>query len=157
LEKVAVLIARHSIDFTCFDRLISAREADFEEYDNFDISDYARSIHAPLLDIKAKILNEKNDTCHLAEGFALVGLLRAIPFYKARSQVLLPQVSPDAVRQICDRAKSLLANDKMTQRYFKAHQVLAQLYLAQMEKAGYNPEHLYPLPFKELRLWWGTR
>lgn len=157
LEKISAIISPYKIEYQAFDRLIAAREADFEEYDNFDICAYARSIHAPLLDMKAQILNEKNDTSGLAEGFALVGLLRAIPFYKARSQVLLPQVNPDSVRRICDRAKTLLDNDLTLHRYFKAHRALARLYLAQLAKAGYNPEQLYPLPFKELRLWWGTR
>lgn len=137
-------------------QLIIAREADFEEYDGFDIFAYARNIHAPLLKIKANILGEEQSTDALAEGFALIGLLRAIPFYRARSQVIIPSIQPDAVKQICDKAEALLDTDTTTHRYFKAHKVLALLYLKQIKAAGYQPEKLTALPFKELRVWWGV-
>lgn len=145
------------LQYESFDCLISAREQDFYEDDHFDIETYAEKIHAPLLEIKARILEEKNDPSPLAQAYALTGLLRSIPFYKARLQILLPQISPDSVRGICEKAEKILQSDKTTHRYFKAHRVLTQLYLAQLKQVGYNPEKLYPLPFKELRLWWGTR
>lgn len=148
---------RYHLDFTLFDDLLSAREADFEDYDHFDIAAYARNIHLPLFHIKAKILNVDGDMSPLAQAYALIGLIRAIPFYRARTQVLLPQVSPEAVRALCDVAGKLLAEDQLSHRYFRAHNVLARLYVRQIEQAGYNPEKLYPLPFKEFRVWWGMR
>jgi len=156
LESLSIIIPYYQIPHDQIDNLISAREADFEEYDNFDFYNYARSIHSPLLKLKAKFLNEENDASYLAEGYALVGLLRSIPFYKARSQVLLPSIHPDAVRDICKRAEELLNQDKTTHKYFKAHRVLARLYLKQIKDIEFNPEKLTPLAFKELRVWWGV-
>ncbi|MBL8640490.1 MAG: squalene/phytoene synthase family protein [Alphaproteobacteria bacterium] len=138
------------------DQLISARESDFDEYDDFDIHAYARHIHAPLLKIKARILGVKENTDSLAEGFALVGLLRSIPFYRARSQVMIPSIQPNAVEEICNKAESLLSLNTVKHPYFKAHEVLARLYLKQLKSAGYNPEKIFPLPFKELRVWFSV-
>jgi phytoene/squalene synthetase len=150
----ALLIERISIDDVY--QFIAAREADFEEYDDFDIATYARKIHAPLLKMKAKILCENENTDALAEGYALIGLLRAIPFYRARSQVLMPSIQPDAVRVVCENAEVLLNANKAMHPYFRAHFVLAQLYLKRIKAIGYQPEKLTPLPFKELRVWWGV-
>ena len=138
-------------------KMISAREADFIEYDGFDMLAYARDIHGPLLRLKAHILGEAENVDALAEAYALVGLLRAIPFYKARSQVVMADIQPAAVQKICDRAIELLGQNKVTQPYFKAHAVLARLYIGQIKKSGYYPDKIGLLPFKELRVWWGSK
>lgn len=156
LLSLADVIPEFKIPYDDFDKLIVGREADFEEYDTFDIFTYARGIHIPLLKIKANIVGEGNDVSPVATAYALMGLLRAIPFYKARSQVLIPSIQPDAVKKICDEVERLLAQDTTTHRYFKAHHVLTSLYLNQMKKTGFNPEKLTALPFKELRVWWGV-
>ncbi len=156
LSELKDMIARFGVPFEEFDALIAAREADFEEYDSFDMTAYARAIHAPLMRMKARILGEVADTGALAEGFAVVGLIRAIPFYRAQAQVRMPDIQPDAVKLLCDRAGRLLAQNGWQHRYFRAHQVLARLYVDQLDRAGYKPEHLTPLPFKELRVWWHT-
>jgi phytoene/squalene synthetase len=154
LENLAGVIPHYKIPFAVFDDLLSAREADFEEHDDFDFYHYARNIHTPLLKIKAIILGEGQDTNLLAEAYALVGLIRSIPFYKARSQVSIPSIKPEAVKIICNRAAELLGADTTHHKYFKAHYTLANLYINQLKKSGYNPDSLRPLPFKELRLWW---
>ena len=156
LEKLSRIIQNHRIPFELFDNLLSARDADFEEHYEFDIYAYARNIHTPLLKIKSIILDETEDTSPLAEAYALIGLIRSIPFYRARSQVFIPSIQPTAVKVICDRAEELLSCDKTTHRYFKVHHVLAKLYLNQLKKSGYSPEDIKPLPFKELRVWWGS-
>lgn len=155
LENLFRVILDFKIPFELFDNLLTAREADFEEYDDFDIYKYAQDIHIPLLKIKSIILDEKEDISPLAESYALTGLIRSIPFYKARSQILIPSIQPSAVKIICDRADELLSQDKTKHRYFKAHHILANLYLKQLKKVDYNPDILKPLPFKELQLWWG--
>lgn len=156
LESLSHVIFDYKIPFEFLDNLLTAREADFEEYDNFDFYKYARDIHIPLLKIKSIIFDEKEDTSLLAEAYALIGLIRSIPFYKARLQILIPSIQPSAVKNICDRAEELLSEDKTKHRYFKAHHILANLYIKQLKKSGYNPDILKPLPYKELRLWWGT-
>jgi phytoene/squalene synthetase len=153
LENLARFIPQYQIPLKLFDDLISAREADFEDYDDFDFFHYARNIHTPLLKMKSIILKEAEDSSPLAEAYALVGLIRSIPFYKARSQVLIPSIKPEAVKVICDRAYELLLTNKTKHKYFMAHHVLSHLYLSQLKDTGYNPEILRPLPFKELRLW----
>ncbi len=156
VETLANILPNLPVTFEDMDALISGRDADFEEYDDFDMFGYARGIHLPLLNMKRKILGEGSNTDALAEGFAVIGLLRAIPFYRARSQVLMPSIQPDAVKQICERAEALLNANTATHRYFKAHDVLARLYLKQIKNVGHQPEKLMPLPFKELRVWWNT-
>lgn len=157
LQDVSIALKEYHVSPEDVYQLIAAREADFEEYDDFDITAYARNIHAPLLKIKAAILNEPENTAALAEGFALTGLLRAIPFYRVRSQVLMPSIQPAAVQQICEKAEALLNANTARHPYFKAHEILARLYLKQIESVGYQPEKLTPLPFKELRVWFGVR
>lgn len=156
LISLSEIIPAFKLAYDDFDKLIAGREADFEEYDAFDISAYARGIHIPLLKIKAAIVGEGADVAPLGTAYSLVGLLRAIPFYRARSQVLIPSIQPDAVQKICNEVGALLAQDKTTNRYFRANHVLARLYLNQLKKTGYNPEKLTPLAFKELRVWWGV-
>lgn len=148
------LIVRYGVPYEDFDRVITAREADFEEYDAFDMTAYARAIHQPIMHIKARILGESADIGPLAEGYAITGLIRAIPFYRARAQVMIPSIHPDAVKALCDRAGALLDHDPAQHRYFRAHHALARLYLNQLAATGYHPEKLFPLPFKEIRLWW---
>lgn len=155
LENLSPVIINYKIPFELFDALLSARDADFEEHDHFDIYQYARHIHTPLLSMKALILKESKAIYELAEAYALTGLIRSIPFYKSRSHVFIPSIQPAAVKAICDRVDELLVKDQSMDKYFKAHHVLTQLYLTQLKKSGYNPEQLRPLPFKELRLWWG--
>ncbi len=155
LQGLQEVLLLHGISPDDVSQLIAAREADFEEYDDFDISAYARHIHAPLLKMKAKILGELQNTDALAEGYALIGLLRAIPFYRARSQIVMPSIQPDAVKLICEKAEALLDKNQTTHRYFRAHDVLARLYLRQIKAVSYQPQKLTPLPFKELRVWWG--
>jgi phytoene/squalene synthetase len=157
LQNLSVLLTDFKIPFELFDNLLSAREADFDEHDDFDFYKYARDIHVPLLKIKSIIVGEQEDVSALAEAYALVGLIRAIPFYRERSQVLIPSIQPSAVKIICERAEELLVQDKTYHPYFKAHHVLARLYLNQLKKTGYNPEILTPLPFKELRVWWRVK
>ncbi len=150
------VLSRYKIPFSLFDELLTAREADFEDYDAFDIYQYASDIHVPLLKIQAIIIGEMADVRPLATGYALIGLLRAIPFYRARSQVLLPDIQPQSVKIILDKALELLKTDTTQHRYFRAHRVLARLYAQQLKDAAYNPEKLKHLPFKELRVWWGS-
>lgn len=157
LQSLDEILVHCSVPSNEMYQLISAREADFEEYDDFDIGSYAHNVHAPLLRMKAQILGETENTDNLAEGYALIGLLRAIPFYRAKSQVPIPDIQPDAVQKICERAKALLDTNQAKHPYFKAHEVLARLYLKQLKQAGYHPEKLTYLPFKELRVWFGVR
>ena len=149
-------VVRYGIPFEEFDALIAAREADFEEYDSFDMAAYARAIHAPLMRMKARILGETSAIESLAEGFAVVGLIRAIPFYKARTQIIIPDIHPPAVKRFCDKAQDFLRQDASRHAYFRAHRALAVLYVNQLSVAGYHPEKLFPLPFKEVRVWWRT-
>lgn len=156
LQELEKLIREYKPPQEFFTALLDAREADFLEHDDFDIYAYAHATHVPLMQLKATVLNETEDISQLAEAYALLGLLRAIPFYKAHTTLNLPAISPDAVKDICDEAERLLMLDETRNRYFKAHKALAQLYLKQLRSYGYQPEKLKPLPFKELRVWWGS-
>lgn len=156
LEELKKIVSSAQVSFQDIDALISAREIDFEDHDIFDLYEYARKTHIPLMTIKSKILSENRDVNHLAEAYAVLGLIMAVPFYRERSQVFIPEISPSAVKEKVDYALELLNKDTTQHRYFKAHKVLAMMTASHLAKNGYNPENITPIPFKELRLWWGT-
>jgi hypothetical protein len=138
--------------------LITAREADFEEYDDFILADYAQDIHAPLMVIKAHILKIQHDRISdMAKAYAMVGLVRSIPYYRFQSQIRIPDIQPEAVKNIVLDIERILHDISVDHPYVKAHVTLTRLYLKHITSCGYDLNRLKPLAFKELRLWWGVK
>lgn len=81
-----------------FDRLLDSREADFEEEPPADLAsleDYAEGTAGSLNVLALEILDVRGDVAvgaaqHLGTAWALVGLLRAVPFHASAGRLYLP-------------------------------------------------------------------
>ncbi|MFA7275590.1 MAG: squalene/phytoene synthase family protein [Pseudobdellovibrionaceae bacterium] len=153
--------------------LIDAREQDFlleAPLTEEQFLEYARATHAPLLHMKSKIAGAKEKAAAIdtfAASYAVIGLVRAAPFHKEQGRALLPELFPtsvaphnaamiESVKAVCRKMDEDVEGLTITSRYLKAHAVFVRLYLKHIAACGYDPFHLTPLPFLELRLWWAA-
>lgn len=102
-EALTDTIRRHNLPREPFDRLIGARERDMEPVPNRDMASleaYARETSAPLFLLMAHVLlgapktaaSERTAALDAAgTGYALTGLLRALPFHAAAARIYLPR------------------------------------------------------------------
>ena len=100
-EALAETIKNHSLPRELFDRMIATRERDMEAMPNGDmgaLEAYARETCAPLFLLMALVLvgaSKANDrTAALTDagtGYALTGLLRALPFHATSARIYLPR------------------------------------------------------------------
>ena len=102
-EALADTIRRHKLPRDPFDRLIGARERDMEPAPNRDMAAleaYARETCAPLFLLMGNVLlgapqteaSERGAALDDAgAGYALTGLLRALPFHAAAARIYLPR------------------------------------------------------------------
>ncbi len=166
-------IRGHDLPWAPFDRLLDARAADFgtppAQLD--DLEAYAEGTTAPLSQLALKILGTDDDTSRKAAeaaaiGFALIGLIRAVPFHAASRRLYLPEAmlaaqgldaeavfggerSPKmshVIEQIARHAESRLAvvrrlRGKVSRAALPAllPATLARLYLKRLKQAGFDP------------------
>jgi phytoene synthase len=104
-EALALAIRGHALPRDPFDRLLAARARDMEPQPiphMAALEDYARDSAAPLLDLMLRVVapramdrEEANETASALEkagaGYALTGLLRALPFRAGTGRLYLPQ------------------------------------------------------------------
>ncbi len=104
-EALTETIRRHSLPRDLFDRMIAARERDMEKVPNPDmdaLEAYARETSAPLFLLTMQVLvsdalqgdNRDGRVAALTEagtGYALTGLLRALPFHASAGRIYLPR------------------------------------------------------------------
>jgi len=104
-EALADAIRRHDLPRDPFERLIAARERDMEPAPNKDmdtLEDYAAETSVPLFLLNWKALTagkpDADDPFKIAvalanagTGYALTGLLRALPFHAAAGRIYLPR------------------------------------------------------------------
>lgn len=103
----------HKVSGAAFERLLDAREADFNTPPPADLSaleTYAEASSASLTQIALEMLGVRDEASHRAgravgTAFALVGLLRSVPYQTALGRVMLPL---DSAREIAARARALL-------------------------------------------------
>ncbi|MGD9536100.1 MAG: phytoene/squalene synthase family protein [Alphaproteobacteria bacterium] len=95
VEPLADAVEQHGLSRASFDALIDARERDFDDAPMADLAAleaYAEATAAPLAALTVEALGERE--CEAARcaatAFALVGLMRAVPFHAARSRLYLP-------------------------------------------------------------------
>lgn len=152
LEGLKKSISAYQLPFDAFDRILTAHECDVQEEPAgglADLTEYVDGVSVPLMMLKKTILdNERgHDTAwnSVALASGLIGMLHH-RYYHSMSQIVV------------EKARNYLEGDaSITCRYLRAQKILAKLYCAAFERAGYNPLLLKPIPFKELRVWWGTR
>lgn len=176
LQKV---ITEYHIPQNFFDGVLSAHSFDINGYDGIgeDVSirraafmDYINTAHVPLLLQKADMAEEdKNASLPLAQSYAIIRILKSAAFAAAHGRCILPDVSVSAFKPEnpvmrnaiggwIDAAEKLCATTPRPQtRYLRAHAALVRLYCAAWKAAKYDPFHITPIPFKELRVWWHSR
>jgi len=183
LEPLAAAIKRHDLPRDLFDNLIFAREFDLEDRmpGTMDgMVNYVDYTATPLLTIALKITGETakpEDIRATATGYALAGLLRAIPSHLRQRRCYLPEnlvqrqqmtvydlydgtgieKLPPVVETVVLEAEKILAQTAVLQSAFlKRQHKLARLYLGQIKSAGYNvlsPKLSVPPFMRELRVW----
>jgi phytoene synthase len=95
VEPLAEAVGRHRLSRVHFDALIDARERDLEDAPMSDLAEleaYVEGTSAPLSALMVEVLGgDKSEAArHAAIAFALVGLMRAVPFHAAQARVCLP-------------------------------------------------------------------
>jgi NADH dehydrogenase [ubiquinone] 1 alpha subcomplex assembly factor 6 len=174
-------IASGRLDRIAFDRLIDAREFDLDRIPPADFAalhDYAEGTGSPLLELALRIAGGDGavaqETARLVGvGWALTGLLRAVPFHARQRRIYLPadrleqngvkiarlfelKADPGLPEVICGigehaRRHFLKARKAVRglPRQARSPALLAELgllHLADLERAGWNPFTLETLP-----------
>jgi NADH dehydrogenase [ubiquinone] 1 alpha subcomplex assembly factor 6 len=181
VQPLAAAVDRHDLSRAHFDRLLGAREADMEDAPPATLSallDYTEGTSSSLVLLALELLSghreadgEGREEPARAAGrdigvaWALVGLLRAIPFHARAKRLYLPEdltaraglqtadvfefrPSPqlaEIVRDVAQLAHTYLGKARKQRREVPRRllpallpAVLADLYLRNLEKAGYN-------------------
>ena len=178
VQALAAGVTRHALPREPFDRLIDARELDLEDRpigSLQDLVDYGDASSATLLQLGARVLGEAGDETAddglwgIGVGYALAGLLRALPHHVRARRSMLPadvlqrhgvsdralfslKPGPElnaAVTEIADKARDHLEVAKTRRphmprrwRAVRMLAVIAKAHLDALERAGhdvYNP------------------
>jgi len=188
---LAAIARERALDRALFDRLIDARAGDFDQQPPTDMAAlerYAEASGATVVSLALQALggwdaNSARAGRALGTAWALLGLMRALPFHARQRRLYLPAdlmreaglraadlfAGRDApglakvVSVVADRAALLLAEARAlapgvapAARPALLCAPLAELYLDRFRKAGFEPGHrlLEPAPLVKLwRLW----
>ncbi|MDY0028784.1 MAG: squalene/phytoene synthase family protein [Pseudobdellovibrionaceae bacterium] len=164
LAFLSDIIPAYGLSFKDFDRILSARELEFlgrSPEDAEELLSYIDGTQGGLMNIKEKILQtvqgERQDLTRL---YSLTGLVRAVPFHGSFGYVMMPKLNISDIKphscQLLDVVRGLLdfqIPSKAGDKYSRAIWALSSLYLERIKDAGYDPFHIRPVPFKELRIW----
>lgn len=182
LKALAPAIKKYNLPREEFETLVYAREFDLENVLPANIEgflNYADFTSTPLMKLAVRIMGGDVDyepVQQVAVNFAIAGLLRAIPFHASQRRCYLPEELMKrhgvSLRQLHDFLKPeeglkalvkeisahFVGGIKTRNRFLRATQKLAGLYLKQIEKARYDvfdPRLKIPPAFKELRVFLG--
>jgi len=172
-RPLAAAVAAHGLDRLLLERLIDAREQDMEPDPPADLPallDYARGTSSTLVELALEVLGRPDSATReagraLGIAWALLGLLRAVPFHAAQRRLYLPASlmeeaglrpgqlfeggsSPElreVVRRLAEEAERWLKEarrrqDAVTRQYQPAllPAVLARGHLHRLAAAGYD-------------------
>ncbi|MBF0168023.1 MAG: squalene/phytoene synthase family protein, partial [Alphaproteobacteria bacterium] len=163
--------------------LIDAREGDLETEPPARLADleaYAGATGGALGDLAAAFLGGDAVACQMSRdagtGYALLGLMRALPAHLAQGrhhlpQELMPQAikgpSPElcrAVARVAERAADYLGRVRVKDVHRKSRAAClcalqAKTHLKRLKRAGFNPfDSRLSIPAtRPLALWWGMR
>ena len=180
LKALAPAIKNYGLPRTDFETLIYAREFDLETVSptNIDgLMNYADFTGAPLMNMAVRISGGDVDyePVHpVAVNYALMGLLRAVPFFATQRRCYLPEelmkqhgvsmnklydfLKPEeGIREVAKEvAAHFVKNIKPENKILRAAQTLAEIYRRQLERNKYDlfsPRLAAPPAFKALRVW----
>lgn len=173
-ERLAEAIRDHDLDRGLFQRLIEAREFDLEGRAPADLAaleTYAEETSANLVRLALQVLGAAGAEAeaagrHVGIAWALVGLLRAVPFHAAAKRLYLPRDLSEAagldlgglfalrtgpaLRQVSERvaararehlnaARTRAGTVPKPARSALLYATLAEQALARLAQAGYDP------------------
>ncbi len=191
---LAAAVRRHGLDRGAFERLIEAREFDLDGAPPETLAaleDYAEATSAGLVQVALQVLDARGAEAaaagrHVGIAWALVGLLRAVPFHAGQKRLYLPRDLGEAtglklgdlfelrstpalqgvIGQVAERAAAHLGEARALGARVPKQALpallpatLASQSLATLEKAGYDPfdaDVQARLPGRAWRLWWGN-
>lgn len=175
IDPLAGAVARHGLSRDLFDRLLDTREADMEPEGPetlVALRDYAEGSSSTLVELAIELLSDGAPGPELRQAgrrvgiaWALVGLLRAVPFHARQRRLYLPADLVDeaglqlrdlfelrsvpalasVVKQVAEAARAELeagrAGPRPPRRLLPAllPGALAGLYLKRLAAAGYDP------------------
>ncbi len=179
LKALSGVIKRRGLSYEYFETLIYAREFDLEDVLPGNVEglvNYCDFTLGPLLKLVMQVMGDEPEGGEpvqpVAVNYALVGLLRALPFYAQGHRCLLPEDLmakhgldktdlydlkpgtglPDLVRDLLGVYEDGL---KPRNQFLKASHILAQIYYRQIKRVNFDVFDrrmaLSP-PFKALRL-----
>jgi len=179
LQALAGVIERRGLSYEYFETLIYAREFDLEDVlpGNLEgLVNYCDFTLGPLLKLVMQVMGEEPEGSEpvqvVAVNYALVGLLRALPFYAQGARCLLPedlmaqhgidksdlyalkpgQGLPELVRDILGVYEDSI---RPQNKFLKGSHILARIYYRQITRVDYDVfdrRMALPPPFKALRL-----
>ena len=161
LSALAGVIEAHDLERKYFEELIYAREFDLEDVlpahmDGF--LSYCDFTNTPLMKLVMQVMGDAPDgepVQPIAINYALVGLMRAVPFHAHQRRCYLPQdimqrhgqsinrlyeLKPDeSLPEIVELCMDHFRDDlKPQSKFLKASHVLAQIYARQLKSTGYD-------------------
>lgn len=184
LAPLAAAIREYNLPRESFDNLIYAREFDLEDRLPATLDGmvkYAEFTSAPLLSLAETVLGNSpvaEDVQKVAVAYAMTGLLRAVPAHLRQRRCYLPEdlmqkqgmsvydlydgtgiekLKP-VIKVITEKIRASGGNPS-NEKFLKLHVRLAEMYLGQIESAGYDvfaPRLNAPPFLRELRLWWSV-
>jgi len=177
LRPLAEAINTYNLPRELFDKLIYAREFDLEDVlpGNIEgVVNYADFTTTPLMGLAVKIVGagEGEPVQPVAVNYALAGILRAVPHFARQRRCVLPEDLlkqhgqsinklyelkpadglPEVIKEMVGQA---VDGVKCDNRFLRASNKLAWLYLKQLKRCGYDvfhPKMQAPPAFKALRL-----
>ncbi len=181
LPDLAQAISRYGLPQEDFDTVIYAHEFDLEAKAPATLEGlkhYADFTLSPMIRLALTILGQ-TDTPEIirqvAQDYACIKLLRAVPKHIAQSRSFLPddlmseggislqkildfnqkENLPQVISKIIH---SILPHRNTQSRFLKGVRLLTNMHRRQIERYGYDifhPALTQPPPFMALRLWWG--
>lgn len=168
------VIRQYDLPKNDFENLLDARTFDLDGAAPASLDGlaaYAEATNAPLLNLFGKALGTEGDD-DLATAWGLTGIIRALPFAASQNRCFLPlpmlhdvglmpeqfhhlKPSPALsaqIKMIAERADHHLAKAQNDSLLFRRMVKMTGLYLRNIEKAGYNPFAIRPMPFLALRV-----
>ncbi|MBK3798291.1 squalene/phytoene synthase family protein [Azospirillum brasilense] len=194
MEPLAAAVREGGLSRALFDRLIDAREADLDDTPPANLSclvNYAEVTGAPLVQLALEILGAKGPEAMEAGrqagiGYALAGIVRAVPFHARQHRQLLPadrmaahgakpgdlfelRSTPElrpVAREVAEAARDHLAKARALRRSVPRAAlsallpaVLAGLHLDVLAREGNDPfaaRVLMPHPLRHAKLAWAA-
>jgi phytoene/squalene synthetase len=171
VQPLAVTIRERDLPQALFEALIDARESDLDEAPFADwasVEAYADATSGNLMRLAARVLGAGAGLDEAARdagiGYALAGLLRALPFHAAQRRLMLPAEAMRAVSLSQEQIFTGIMDDKVTAlfasvatrvrrhqqaakkfRVARAHlpallpAALVRVYLKRMTRTGFDP------------------